>query len=73
MLRDETHGADILNVRKALAFAGFTHRSPRTMDYIRADKTFDISPGPVEKKTISRGRSAVRDMREIGRGRAISM
>ena len=73
MLRDETHGADILDVRKAFAFAGFTHRSPRTMDYVRADDAFEISSGPVERKTISRGRSAVRDMREIGRGRAISM
>jgi hypothetical protein len=73
MLRDETHGADILNVRKAFAFAGFTHKSPRTMDYIRADKAFGTFPAPDEGKTISRGRSAVRDTHEIGRGRAISM
>ncbi|OBZ68200.1 Serine/threonine-protein kinase CBK1 [Grifola frondosa] len=30
MLRDKVHGKEILEVRKALAFAGFTHKSPRS-------------------------------------------
>jgi len=72
MLRDEMHGAEILDVRKALAFAGFTHKSPRTITYFRADKAFDAFPG-AEGKTISRGRLAVWDTREIGKGRAISV
>ena len=71
MLRDDVHGAEILDVRKAFAFAGFTHKSPRMMNYLRADKAFDAFPGPVGGQT--RGRSAVRDTQEIGKGRAISM
>lgn len=71
MLRDELHGAEILDVRKALAFAGFTHKSPRMLNYLRADKAFDALPGSVREKT--RGRSAVRGTHEIGKGRAISM
>lgn len=71
MLRDQMHGAEILDVRKALAFAGFTHKSPRMMNYLRADKAFDAFPGPTREET--RGRSAVRTTNEIGKGRAISM
>jgi protein-serine/threonine kinase len=71
MLRDELHGAKILDVRKALAFAGFTHKSPRMISYLRADKAFDALPGPVGGE--SRGRSAVRGTHEVGKGRAISM
>jgi protein-serine/threonine kinase len=44
MLRDKEHGAEILDVRKALAFAGFTHKSPRVISYVRADKAFDPRP-----------------------------
>ncbi|KAI0262665.1 hypothetical protein BGY98DRAFT_1049156, partial [Russula aff. rugulosa BPL654] len=32
--RDEGDGQKILDVHKAFAFAGFTHRSPRTISYI---------------------------------------
>jgi hypothetical protein len=71
MLLDELYGAEILDVRKALAFAGFTHKSPRMINYLRADKAFDAYPSPVGGQT--RGRSAVRDTQEIGKGRAISM
>eukprot|EP00918_Siedleckia_nematoides_P074293 GHVU01162330.1.p1 GENE.GHVU01162330.1~~GHVU01162330.1.p1 ORF type:complete len:212 (-),score=9.08 GHVU01162330.1:150-785(-) len=44
MLRDKVHGAEILDVRKALAFAGFTHKSPRVLSYVRADRAFDVDP-----------------------------
>ncbi|KAF8605569.1 kinase-like protein [Ceratobasidium sp. AG-I] len=37
MLRDKVHGARILETRKALAFAGFTHKSPRKISYSRVD------------------------------------
>ncbi|TFY69168.1 hypothetical protein EVJ58_g585 [Rhodofomes roseus] len=33
LLRDKVHGQEILEVRKALAFAGFTHKSPRVISY----------------------------------------
>ncbi|KIJ49427.1 hypothetical protein M422DRAFT_27790 [Sphaerobolus stellatus SS14] len=35
MLRHKVHGQHILEVRKALAFAGFTHKSPRAIEYSR--------------------------------------
>jgi len=75
LLRHEVHGAEILDVRKALAFAGFTHKSPRVISYVRADKAFDPRPdtyGQDEHATL-RGRSPLRDPREVGKGRAISM
>ena len=73
LLKHKIHGAEILDVRKALAFAGFTHKSPRTLDYRRADRAFEVaSPGaPVQGTT--RGRPLVRETRDIGLGRAISM
>ncbi|GBE81094.1 Serine/threonine-protein kinase CBK1 [Sparassis crispa] len=73
LLRDKVHGADILEVRKALAFAGFTHKSPRVISYVRADKAFDPEPDTYGKGDVDRGRSTIRDVREIGQGRAISM
>lgn len=78
MLLDKTHGQQILDVRKAYAFAGFTHKSPRVVSYVRADKAFDPEPDSYGQEhaaepTRERGRSAVRDVHEIGRGRAISM
>jgi len=44
MLRNRQHGAEILDVRKALAFAGFTHRSPRAISYVQANRAFDPRP-----------------------------
>ena len=41
LLRDKVHGLEITNVRKALAFAGYTHKSPRAIRYVMADKAFD--------------------------------
>jgi len=38
MLKDKVHGAEILEVRKALAFAGFTHKSPRPITFTRVDR-----------------------------------
>jgi protein-serine/threonine kinase len=73
MLRHKTHGAEILDVRKALAFAGFTHKSPRAITYVRADKAFDPRPDTYGKALDGRGRSAFRDTRESGRGRAMSL
>jgi protein-serine/threonine kinase len=74
LLRHKIHGAEIMDVRKALAFAGFTHKSPRAVEYMRADGAFDNLPSMqhVAKDTV-RGRLIVRETRNIGLGRAISM
>jgi len=77
LLKHKIHGAEILDVRKALAFAGFTHKSPRTIEYTRADKAFEAWPNdslqPAMKGTV-RGRPLVRETRDIRLpGRAISM
>ena len=73
MLRHKVHGAEIMDVRKALAFAGFTHKSPRAVDYARADRAFEDPPVPQVVKGTVRGRPLVRETRDIGLGRAISM
>jgi protein-serine/threonine kinase len=82
LLRDKVHGEEILNVRKALAFAGFTHKSPRVVSYVRADKAFDPDPDTYGNSDVppplvdiegQRGRSTVREARDVGKGRAISM
>jgi len=73
ILRDKVHGEEILNVRKAYAFAGFTHKSPRAITYLRADKAFNPLPYTYGKPETIRGRSNVRVQRDIPRGRAISM
>lgn len=62
-----------MDVRKALAFAGFTHKSPRPITYVRADKAFDPEPDSYGSEETRRGRSTVRSHRELGKGRAISM
>ncbi|KAF4599497.1 hypothetical protein EYR40_006591 [Pleurotus pulmonarius] len=72
MLRDKVHGAEILDVRKALAFAGFTHKSPRAITYLRADQAFETTPD-IDSNATVRGRPRVREMRDVGKGRAISM
>ncbi|KAG6866731.1 hypothetical protein C0991_011390 [Blastosporella zonata] len=72
MLQDKIHGAEILDSRKALAFAGFTHKSPRAISYLRADKAFNPLPETYGQETV-RGRTSVRETRELGKGRAISM
>ncbi|KAF9263382.1 kinase-like protein [Marasmius fiardii PR-910] len=72
MLKDKVHGQEILAVRKALAFAGFTHKSPRPLNYTRADLAFEREEDGDQQKTI-RGRSKLRTPQEIGKGRAISM
>lgn len=73
LLRDKVHGAEILDVRKALAFAGFTHKSPRVISYVRADKAFDPQPDSYGQEPAARGRGSVRSIHQIGKGRAISM
>ena len=76
LLKHKIHGAEILDVRKALAFAGFTHKSPRTIEYTRAEKAFGdwIEDTPkLAKGTTARGRPLVRETRDIWVGRAISM
>ncbi|KAL0068766.1 hypothetical protein AAF712_004095 [Marasmius tenuissimus] len=55
MLRDKVHGQEILAVRKALAFAGFTHKSPRPLNYARVDQAFE--PEPEDAQRTIRGRS----------------
>lgn len=76
------HGHAILEVRKALAFAGFTHKSPRAISYVRADRAFDPEPNTYgqphqreldREREHDRGRTTVRAVRDVGRGRAISM
>ncbi|KAJ7594009.1 kinase-like domain-containing protein [Mycena floridula] len=73
LLRDKIHGAEILDVRKALAFAGFTHKSPRAISYVRADMAFDARPDTYGQTTAQRGHSTVRQPLDMGHGRAISM
>jgi serine/threonine protein kinase len=73
LLRDKVHGQEILDVRKALAFAGFTHKSPRAISYVRADKAFNPEPDSYGQEEPTRGRLALRSNQEIGKGRAISL
>jgi len=73
LLRDEIHGEEILNVRKALAFAGFTHKSPRSISYARADQAFDEPVDESIGATRERGRSHFRSEHDSGKGRAISL
>ena len=73
ILRDKVYGEEILNVRKAYAFVGFTHKSPRAITYLRADKVFNPLPDTYGKPETIRGRSTVRVERDIFKGRAISM
>ncbi|KAJ7163584.1 kinase-like protein [Mycena crocata] len=81
LLRHEVHGAEIMDVRKALAFAGFTHKSPRVISYVSAAKAFEPQPdsygqsppNPSYGQETIRGRSALRGSHDIGKGRAISM
>ncbi|KAJ7793069.1 hypothetical protein B0H14DRAFT_2928349 [Mycena olivaceomarginata] len=44
LLHHKIHGAEIMDVRRALAFVGFMHKSPRVIRYVRADKAFDSQP-----------------------------
>lgn len=74
LLRDKIHGEEILNVRKALAFAGFTHKSPRAISYLRADRAFDTPQAGIPgQEHAGRGRSRIRSVHEAGTGRAISL
>ncbi|KAG8880157.1 hypothetical protein FRB97_001046 [Tulasnella sp. 331] len=68
ILKDKVHGDRILNMRKDLAFAGFTHRSPRRFDYARVDTIY-----PAEEASRERGRDPHRRSGTVGRGRALSM
>jgi len=77
MLRHKVHGDHILEVRKALAFAGFTHKSPRAVDYTRPP-VHEIYSSMEEEG--ERGRQMhMATVRERGRestmrrGRALSM
>ena len=73
-----------MRVRKELAFAGFTHKSPRAMSYNRLSRVFNPLPDSygtelpeqdLEEELVRtpRGRSAVRIDTEVGKGRAISL
>jgi protein-serine/threonine kinase len=73
LLRDKVHGEEILSVRKALAFAGFTHKSPRVVSYVRADKVFEPRPQTYGQQAGERGRTTLREVRDVGKGRAMSM
>ncbi len=69
------HGKEILEVRKALAFAGFTHKSPRPITYARIDKVWggDAPTDGERERERERGRGTVRGEVTMKRGRAISM
>jgi len=73
LLKDKVHGAEILDVRKALAFAGFTHKSPPIVNYLRADEAFGHLQPPSHIPEPGRGRSTVRGPRPPSTGRALSM
>lgn len=73
LLRDRVHGEEILKVRKALAFAGFTHKSPRAISYARADRAFDAQTDIPDPERGERGRPRFRSVHEAGTGRAISL
>ena len=75
LLRHKIHGTEIMDVRKALAFAGFTHKSPRAVEYMRVDEAFDNLTSMQHARGKVRGRPLVRETRDTGldRGRAISM
>ena len=49
-------------MRKALAFAGFTHKAPRAVTYLRADYAFGEPTQTVNEDTMGeeRGRSTIR-------------
>jgi len=72
LLRDKVHGPHILNMRKALAFAGFTHKSPRVISYVNLEKAFNPLPDTYGQDTV-RGRPPSRLPPEPMRGRAMSM
>ncbi|KAF9244946.1 kinase-like domain-containing protein [Melanogaster broomeanus] len=73
LLRDKVHGEEILNVRKAFAFVGFTHKSPRAISYVRADRAFDMPADGNSRGQRERGRSRFRSVPASGTGRAISL
>jgi hypothetical protein len=89
MLKDKVHGAEILEFRKALAFAGFTHKSPRPITFARIDKLWGDESLPISLPIPKRADDAATGagpshekvergrstIRETGtvRGRAISM
>ncbi|EJD52588.1 kinase-like protein [Auricularia subglabra TFB-10046 SS5] len=88
LLKDKVHGQYVLEVRKALAFAGFTHKSPRVISYTRADRALNPVEPSEDESTFDhrqahhghevddeepRGRSPMRQSSAGGRGRAISM
>ena len=61
-------------LRKALAFAGFTHKSPRAVSYVRADKAFDPEPDTYGQEEPARGRSTIRvPAHDVAKGRPISL
>jgi hypothetical protein len=55
LLRHKIHCAEIMDAREALDFAVFTHKSPRAVEYMRADGAFDNLPSMqhVAKVTVS--------------------
>ena len=65
LLRDKVQ--EILEIHKALTFAGFTHMSPRVISYVRADKAFNPEPDSYGHEESTRGRSAPRSNQETGK------
>ncbi|KDQ21430.1 hypothetical protein BOTBODRAFT_25873 [Botryobasidium botryosum FD-172 SS1] len=57
MLLHEVHGAEILSLRKATAFAGFTHKSPRAMAYTRIESLYPGASSTLKPSRSSRNRA----------------
>jgi len=66
-------GQEILDLRKVLAFAGFTNKSARAISYARADKAFNPEPDPLGQEEPVRGHSTLRSDQDIGKGHAVSV
>jgi len=66
LLKHKEHGQQILSDRKALAFAGFTHKSPRAVTYARVDNVY----GNLD---LTSKRDGEQSSSIIRRSRAISM
>jgi protein-serine/threonine kinase len=72
MLRHKVLGAEILDNRKALAFAGFTHKAPRPVTYARLSRLYPQAEER-EQEREQREPGARNGDSTIRRSRALSM
>jgi hypothetical protein len=71
--QDYIDGGRCEGVSHRLPVADFTHKSPRAISYVRADRAFNPEPDSYGQDETTWGRSALRSNQEIVKGRAISM